>query len=104
MTGGNFLPLPVFLLLHPLPCSLKRAINGVGASDVRPWSTVRHGIGDLHWAFVSANRVRCKATFDPVCRGVVLGNTKRGRRRRRNENALPLFSDGFAPSCDDIGR
>src|SRR6516225_5242021 len=104
MTRGNFLPLPVFLLLHPLPRSLKRAVNGVGARDVSPRSTIRHRIGDPHGAFVSANWMRGKATFHPVCRGVVFGNAERCRRRRRNEDALPLFGDGFAPSCHNIGR
>jgi hypothetical protein len=104
MTSSNFLPRPIFLLLHPLPRSLKRPVHRIGASDVGPRSTVRHRIVDPHWAVVSPDRMRGEATFHPICRGVVLGNTESGRRWRWNEGPLSLFSDGFAPSCHHIWR
>jgi CheY-like chemotaxis protein len=57
------MPRPVFLLLHPLPRSLKRPVHRIGASDVGPRSTVRHRIVDPHWAVVSPDRMRGEATL-----------------------------------------
>ena len=104
MTGSYFLPFPVFLLLDPLPRSLKRTVDRVGAGDVGARSIVRHEIVDPHGALIRADRMRGEATFHPICRGVVLGNAERGRRWQRNEDALPLLCDGLAPGCHDIWR
>src|SRR5262245_11767077 len=59
---------------------------------------------DPHWAVVSPDRMRGEATFHPICRGVVLGDTESGRSWRWNEDPLSLFSNGFAPSCHHVGR
>jgi hypothetical protein len=48
--------------------------------------------------------MRGQATFHPICRRVVLGNAERGRRRRGNEDTLPLLGDELAPGFNDIGR
>src|SRR5262245_60806924 len=103
MTCGYFPPLPVFLLLHPLP-RLKRTIGRVGAGNVGPRSTVRHGIVDAYLAILRAHRMCGQAPFHPICPRMVLGNAERGRRRWGHEDALPLLGDELAPGCHDIGR